>query len=831
MEKRIELNCQTHYSKGASVISPGDLSEIADINGLVGIAITDADDINAWYESYIYMREDIENGFKLIYGITVFVDELELGSEQLAGCYMTILVQNEEGRRNLFELLSFGTTKYKEQASSDRTVHLCDLLEYRKGLLIGWSHENSHLSSGYDREEESWHKNRLEKLSNILDYYEVAPISYNPHYPFDDEGSPDITEWIIQCADKANKPVVAVSAAKYIDEGDAEAWKILRYNTYSPGRVYMEQNVKAHLMNTEELLKSFEYLGAEKAEEIVIENPLKIAESIDLAFPFSMDRHYLYKEDSRKELAEICFERARELYGMKLPTEVEKRIKIELSAIEESGCETLIMKMRELVRNTGVVSEPHNLWGSLDNSLVIYLCGIGTVNPLKPHYLCDKCGYSDFDTDGLKVKIGYSLPDRKCPVCGRELGRDGFNLPFEGAFGINGDKIPDFNLNVRPSRQREVQDAVSSLAGVNTSFKAMTCSTINYKRADEMIDKYQSYTSKVIDDVREAYKERLSGCFTGYGLHPGRVFLFPDGVGDISNYLPLYRQESGDIVSGVEFHQIDNLLYSMCILALNQHELLYRLEKETDYPLADISFTDYSAFEALPKCEDGTLMLGGVFNLDNEFAQYIIRIIMDAKGKLDFLDLLQINGMMHGTGVWLGNGELLFGEGHDFVGLISTREDCYDYFVQHGIEHKTAYLMMEDIGKGKAVRNNWENKWKSVLEEHDIPEWYMDSCKKIKYLFPRAHCASNVKMQWQLICYKVHYPEVFYRTYIDVYGSAADKKIISGGTEMIKATLDKMKYEDDDYGTDHEMMFYDENTKVLKIALEMYERGFSYSLD
>lgn len=828
MEKRIELNCHTHFSRGTSIVSPEKFLEIIKEKDLSGIAITDNNDINAWYESYISMQEDIENSFKLIYGITLcVVDNIKVSSDDADSFYLTVLVQNEKGRKNLFELLSLGVTKYTKQDSSDNIVCLSDLIEHRNGLIIGWSCDNSYLSSDYDEEEEAWHKSRIENIHDKIDYYEVAPASYNPHYPFEDEGSYDITDWIIQYADKINKPVVAVSAAKYPDRDDIEMWKILQYNTYSCGKVYMGQNTEAYLRSTKDMMRSFAYLGEEKAKEIVIDNPRKIAESIELDKPFDIKWNAPYMEDDRRRLSDICYEKAHELYGAQLSSVVGERIEAELSVLAELNCETIIMKMRELVENTGIINEPHNLRGSLDNSFIAFLCGISTVNPLKPHYLCDKCHYSDFDTDELKVKIGYSLPDKVCPICGKSLGRDGFNLPFEYIFGTDDGKIPDFSLNVRPLRQSEVQDAISSLDGIKTSFKGSICHIIGYKKAVKMIEKYCVYNNiNLGDDDYEAYMDNisdLSACFTGYGLHPGRLYLFPERAGDISNFFPLYKQDSGDIISGVEYTQIDNMFYGMSILALNQHELLYRLENDTNCPLTDISFTGDSVFDALPKGENGKFLLNGISGLDNELADTIIRAVMTSKDKIDFLDLMQINGMLYGTGVWLENGEMLMEKGYDFADLISTIEDCFDYFIQHGIEHRTAFEMVEDIRKDKEILDDWKAKWKDELEEHGIPEWYNDSCAKIQYLFPRAHCASYAKIYWQLIYYKAHYPEIFYQTYIDVHGSQSDKKIISGGEEMIKAAFDKMGN-----GTEYETMICGKDTKVLETALEMYERGFSY---
>lgn len=830
MKKRIELCCHTHFSKGESIIFSSQLSEIMDEKGLMGIAITDFGDINAWYETYMCMRDDIENGFKLIYGIELFViDDVHTDSENPVSFYVTVLVKDKKGRKNLFELLSLEVTKYSEEGVSDKHTRLSDLLAYREGLLIGWSCDNSYLPPDYSPEE-AWHRERIESVQEILDYYEVAPSSYNPHFPLEDRGSFEITNWILQYADKGNKPVVAVSAAKYLNRENIEEWKILQYGNCCDDIVYMEQNVAVHLRSTEEMLELFAYLGEEKAREIVINNPRKIAECIELDEPLGSRKNYPYLKDGEEQLINICYERANRIYGIKLPGEVKERIEAELSVIHKYNYETIFVQMKELLDRTGVSDEPHNLGDCSDNSFISFLCGIGTVNPLKPHYRCCKCCYSDFDTDNSNVIIGYRLPERKCPICGEMLVRDGFNLPFESVFGINGGKVPFFELNVRPSRQMEIMNTVSSLSEIKMAFKALTCHTIGHSSAGKMIECYcEKYNRNLEEYEREAYLEELSACFSGYGMHSDRVFMFPEDAEDVSEYLPLYRQKSGDIVSGVEFFQIDNQLYSLSIRALNLHEMIYRLENSTGYPAEQISLTDASMFNTIPTDKCGRILLDGIPGLESDYANCIINTVMDFQGKIDFWDFVKINGMMHGMDVWFGNGEVLLKEGHRFAELISTREDCFDYFRQHGVEHKTAFLMSENIRKGKARWGGWADKWKEEIEEHNIPKWYIDSCRKIGYLFPRAHCASYAKMHWMLIYYKAHYPEIYYQTYIDVYGSQSDKKIISGGVEIIQAVIDKLRNGEGSTETDDERIErYGNDTKVLKTAIEMYERGFSY---
>ena len=785
MEKRVELSCHTHFSKGESIIFSSQLSEIMDEKGLLGIAITDTGDINAWYETYMRMRDDIENGFKLIYGIELFViDDVHTESGNPVSFYVTVLVKDKEGRKNLFELLSLDDTKYSERDVSDKHIRLSHLMAYREGLLIGWSCDNSYLSLAYSPEEEAWHRRRIERMQGILDYYEIAPSAYNPHFPFEDKGSFDITNWILQYADKGNKPVVAVSAAKYLNRENMEEWKILQYGNCCDDIVYMDQNAAAHLRSTEEMLELFAYLGEKKAREIVINNPRKIAESIELDEPLSSGKIYPYLKDSEKQLINICYERANEIYGIKLPGEIEERIEAELSVIHEYDYEAILVQVKELLDRTGISNEPHELWGCLNNSFVSFLCGIGTVNPLKPHYRCCKCCYSDFDTGNLNVIIGYSLPERKCPICGKMLARDGFNLPFERAFGINGGKAPSFELNVRPFRQTEVMNTVSSLSEIKTAFKALMCHTIGRRSAGKMVERYCAEYNRDLEEYeREAYLDELSACFSGYGMHPDKVFVFPEGAGGVSEYLPLYRQKLGDIVSGVDFFQIDNQLYSLSILSFNLYEMIYRLENSTGYPAEQISFTDVSMFNAVPTDKCGRLLLNGIPGLESDYADCIINTVMAFQGKIDFWDFVKINGMMHGMDVWLGNGEVLLKEGHKLEELISSIEDCFDYFRQHGIERTTAYLMSESIRKGKARWDGWTDKWKDELEGHDIPKWYIDSCRKILCLFPRAYCICYAKIYWQLIYYKTHYPEIYYQTYIDVYGSQSDKKIISGGIE------------------------------------------------
>lgn len=429
MEKRIELHCHTKNSIDRGIILPGRLLSEAVCNELEGIAITDYFNIDSWQEAYDAKGRK-NSDIKLIYGATIFLESNDNAEDDSFSYYATVLVKNETGRKNLFKILSLGATKYADEECEKEAVFLEDFNEYREGLWVGWNCDNAYLSEDYDKEEEEWNRKKIERAMDLFDYFEIAPFSYNPQFPTSKPGSGDITKWIIEYADKYDKPVVAVSAAKYIYSQENVAWKMLQNYRHCGGRTkYLESAVAAHLRGTEEMLELFSHLGEEKAREIVIDNPKMIAEQVTMNVPFGEKDAYPHFEGDKQKLREICYKRARELYGEDLPEVVSRRIEEELTVICNNNHAAMFLIMGELIDKAGIKEEPRELRGCGNNSIVSYLCGIGTLNPLKSHYRCGKCHFSDFGKDGWDETIGHLLPVRNCPVCGETLIRDGFDLP------------------------------------------------------------------------------------------------------------------------------------------------------------------------------------------------------------------------------------------------------------------------------------------------------------------------------------------------------------------------------------------------------------------
>ena len=825
MEKRIELHCHTKNSIGEGIIMPERLPNAAVSKELAGIAITDYFNIDSWQEARDAMKECRDPRMKLIYGATIFLETNNDSEEDDFNFYATLLVKNEIGRKNLFRILSSNALRNMDCECEATPIE--DLNEYREGLWVGWNCDNAYLYEDYDKEDEEWNRQRIERAMDLFDYFEIAPFLYNPEFPVSKLGSGDITKWVIEYADKYEKPIVAVSAAKYIDPQEKVEWKMLQHYNYRDSRTkYVESRVSAHLRSTEEMLELFSYLGKEKAREIVIDNPRMIAGQIELDVPFGEKSAYPHKEGDKERLREICYNKAHELYGANLPGLVSQRIEEELSVICNKNHETMFLIMRELVDKAGIKKEPRNLRVCGDNSIVSYLCGIGTLNPLKSHYRCDKCRFSDFGNEGMNATIGYLLPRKNCPVCGKALIRDGFDLPYEYFLGIDGSKSPDFDLNVRPSKQKEVQRSIAELEGIYMTFKAGSCWAIARKRAIEIIEDYLlQYRFRLDEWEYDVYVDELAECLRCYGLHPGKIMIFPDGMGDVTDYLPLRKQRDGTIATGVDYFQVRHLLYGIEILPLDMHEFLYALEKRTKYSLDDISFIKDSLFKDISREKNGKFLLEGIFG--GEFFDDMLRLVLSTQDEIKFWDFVKITAMFLGTGVWKGNAEELLMEGHCLGGLISTPEDCYDYFVQHGIDHKTSFEISESVRKGRADRDEWMEKWGEIFKEHNIPDWYIDSCRKIRYLFPRAHCVSYVQSYWKLIYYKVNDPDIFYRTFIDLFADPEEKEIISAGESMVRAVLDKISNV-----TDKDEWIYARGggMRVLKTALEMYEQGYDYEI-
>lgn len=554
---------------------------------LAGIAITDYFNIDSWQKAHDAMKECTDSNMKLIYGATILLeidgDEVDDGFSY----YVTILAKNEIGRKNLFKILSLEAIKYADKKYERDVVFLEDLNEYREGLWVGWNCDNAYLSEDYDEEEEEWNRQRIRRAMDLFDYFEIAPFSYNPQFPISKPGSSDITKWIIEYADKYGKPVVAVSAAKYIYPQEKVEWKMLQNYTYCDGNTkYMESAVAAHLRCTEEMLDIFSYLGKERAREIVIDNPRMIAEQVELDAPFGDKSAYPHIEGGKQKLREICYKKAHVLYGENLPELVSQRIEEELSVINNNNHEAIFLIMGDLLSKAGLKEEPRNLRGCGDNSMISYLCGIGTVNPLKSHYRCDKCRFFDFGNPGFDVPIGYLLPRKNCPVCGEELIRDGFGLPYEYFLGGDGSKSPDFDLNVRPLKQKEVQKNIAALDGIYMTFKAATCATIAWRKAIEIIEEYSLQYRLQLDEWEyDMYADELAGCLKRYGLAPGKTMIFPEGMGEVTDYLPMRKQRDGIITTGVDYFQSKHFMYDVDILSLDMHEFLYALKKKRRIPL------------------------------------------------------------------------------------------------------------------------------------------------------------------------------------------------------------------------------------------------------
>ena len=752
MNRRIELHCQTCFDSGKSIIDPKRLPEAAAGKELAGIAITDLFSVAGWSEAYNEMQYYADMQLKLIYGSVIRIRDDIHGSigEGAFDYYATVLVKNDIGRRNLFKILSMKALQYADQEMENGWIYLSDLNECREGLLVGWNCDNTYLRQNHD-------------IENIFDYYEIAPFACPPLFPTEKTGSKDMTEWLTEAAGKFGKPLVAVSAAKYLDREENTEWKILQNDRRCNEKThYMERDAEAHLRSTEEMMELFSFLGKEKAKEIVIDNPKMLAEQIELSDPFDNDRMYPFVDGASRKLSDISYANARNLYGENLPEEVSARIEKELTGICGAGHDSLFLFMREFMEKTGMSDEPHGFRGCSDNSFVAYLCGITTWNPLKAHYRCAECRYSDFDTDTLDAAIGYRLPEKNCPVCGKRLIRDGFCLPYENFLGIDGAKKPDFTLNVRPSVQRRVQDMTASLSGVKASFHAVALGTVGRRRAKSMIDNYCAKFHLQLEEwEHDAYVVELADCADEYELYPGNMLIFPEGNGEVTEHFPLRLQSNGVIAAGVDFYQIEDLLYGVTILAVDLLEFLSGLEKRTNCPLKDISLAGRLPVRDISKEKDGCLLLNGMIGAGIPFADRRFQEILSAREDIDFWNLVKIEGLMYGTGVWEDNAESLLQEGYSLDEVIATREDCFDYFCQHGIDDKTAYRISEDVYKGRAGRDGWLAKWGQILKDHDMPGWYIDSCRKIRYLFSRGHCITYAQLHWQLLYYRVHYPEEF----------------------------------------------------------------------
>ena len=781
------------------------------------------------YEHEIYNLDDLETKGKL-------------SKESIAKLHyyhIILLAKNEIGRRNLYKLVSMSNIDYFHNRPK---IPKSKIMELREGLIIGSACERGEIYSGLVRKNSDA---EMASLVEFYDYLEIQPIDNNrfqiasDRFPDinSDEDLRDMNRAIVRLGETYNKPVCATCDVHFLNPEDY----IYRSIILSSKKMDDETPTPLYFRTTDEMLDEFDYLGSDKAFEVVVTNTNMIADMCEKITPVRPDKCPPVIEDSDKTLRTICYNKAHEMYGDPLPSIVEERLERELNSIIGNGYAVMYIIAQKLVWKSVEDGYLVGSRGSVGSSFVATMAGITEVNPLSPHYYCTNCFYNDFYSEDVKKfagKAGCDMPDKICPKCGEKLKKDGFDIPFETFLGFKGDKEPDIDLNFSSEYQPKAHKYTEVIFGYGQTFRAGTISGLADKTAYGLVKHY--FEDKNIPK-REGEITRLAHGCEGVrkttGQHPGGIVVLPVGE-DINSFTALQKPANDmttDIVTThFEYHSIDHNLLKLDILGHDDPTMIRMLQDLTgidpvtiplDDPKVMSLFQNLDALGLTPEqiggCKLGSL---GIPEFGTDFA---MQMLIDTKPQY-FSDLVRIAGLSHGTNVWLGNAETLLKEGKATISTaICTRDDIMTYLIGMGLEPSDAFSIMENVRKGKVAKGKCDKwaKWKEDMLAHNVPDWYIWSCERIEYMFPKAHAAAYVMMAWRVAYCKINYPLAYYCSFFSIRSKAFNYEKMCQGRGRVDSELEDLKKASQErkLSANEEALIKD-----LRIVQEMYARGFSF---
>ncbi len=751
--------------------------------------------------------------------------------KKLKTYHIILLAKNEIGRINLYRLVSLSHLDYYARRPR---IPKSVLAKYREGLIIGSACEAGELFRAVvdERPEEE-----IARIVEFYDYLEIQPTGNNEFMIRDPKMTKvstvadlqDLNRKIVELGEKFNKPVCATCDVHFLNPEDEVYRRIIMSNK---GFGDADLQPPLYLRTTEEMLDEFQYLGAEKAEEVVVTNTNRIADMIDRISPVRPDKCPPVIENSAGILRDICYNRAHELYGEDLPDIVTERLERELNSIIGNGFAVMYIIAQKLVWKSVADGYLVGSRGSVGSSFVAYMAGITEVNSLQAHYLCPKCHYVDFDSDYVKSfsgRSGCDMEDRVCPVCGEPLMKEGHDIPFETFLGFKGNKEPDIDLNFSGDYQSKAHAYTEVIFGKGKTFRAGTVGTL----ADKTAYGYaMHYYEEHEQHKRSCELDRISSGCVGVrrttGQHPGGIIVVPHGE-EIYSFTPVQHpandQTTKIITTHFDYHSIDHNLLKLDILGHDDPTMIRMLEDITGMDATKIRLDDpevlslFHGLEALhikPEDIGGTDL--GSLGIPEFGTEFVMQMLRDTKPKA-FSDLVRISGLSHGTDVWLGNAQTLIQEGKAQISTaICTRDDIMIYLIDKGVESEQSFKIMESVRKGKGLTPDYEK----VMKEHDVPDWYLWSCKKIKYMFPKAHAVAYVMMGIRIAWFKIHEPLAYYAAFFTIRATAFDYGLMCQGKAAIdnhikayKANPNLSKKEQD-------------TLRDMKIVQEFYARGFEF---
>ena len=745
-----------------------------------------------------------------------------------------VLAKNDVGRVNLYKLISASHLQYFNRRPK---VPKSLILENREGLILGSACEAGELYRALLR---GAPQAEIADIVNFYDYLEIQPNGNNAFMIDSDksdhenihsmEDIQEINKKICDLGEEFHKPVCATCDVHFLDPEDEVYRRIIMAGN---GFKDADSQAPLYLRTTEEMLAEFEYLGSDKAREVVIDNTNLIADMVDSIDPVRPDKCPPVIENSDQTLTDICYRRAHEIYGEVLPDIVEKRLEKELNSIISNGFAVMYIIAQKLVWKSVEDGYLVGSRGSVGSSFVANMAGITEVNSLSPHYYCKKCHYYDFDSPEVKAyagKAGCDMPDKICPNCGEKLVKDGFDIPFETFLGFKGDKEPDIDLNFSGEYQSKAHKYTEVIFGYGQTFRAGTIGTLAEKTAYGYVMKY--YEERGIHKRRceiERIAEGCTGVRRSTGQHPGGIVVLPLGE-EINSFTPV-QHPANDMTTDIvtthfDYHKIDHNLLKLDILGHDDPTMIRMLQDltgidPTKIPLDDKDvmslFQNTDALGVKPEdilgCKLGSL---GIPEFGTDFA---MQMLIDTQ-PTSFSDLVRIAGLSHGTDVWLGNAQTLIEEGKATISTaICTRDDIMIYLMQMGVEAGLSFTIMESVRKGKGLKDEWI----ATMKEHNVPDWYIWSCKKIKYMFPKAHAAAYVMMAWRIAYCKVNYPIAYYAAFYSIRADCFSYELMCQGKEHLEAVLADYNRRKDELSKKEQ-----DSIRDLRIVQEMYARGFEF---
>ena len=811
------------------------------------------DDAGATAEIFVKFVEMLRaRNIKTLTKLNQFGAQNKDAIRKLPSYHVIILAKNQTGRVNLYKLVSESHLDFYARRPR---IPKSELSKYREGLIVGSACEAGELYQAIlnDKSEQ-----RISRIVNFYDYLEVQPLGNN-EFMIDspkitkvnsEEDLREINRKIIALGEKFNKPVVATCDVHFLNPEDEVYRRIIMAGKGFPDA---DNQPPLYLHTTDEMLEEFEYLGSAKAREIVIENPNRIADMIERISPVRPDKCPPVIPDSDKTLREICYNKAHSMYGEELPPVVTERLERELNSIISNGFAVMYIIAQKLVWKSNEDGYLVGSRGSVGSSFVATMAGITEVNPLSPHYYCPNCHYSDFDSDEVRAYAGgcgWDMPDKNCPECGTPLIKDGFDIPFETFLGFKGNKEPDIDLNFSGDYQSNAHKYTEVIFGAGQTYRAGTIGTLADKTAFGYVKNYYEERGQ---GKRTCEINRIVGGCTGIrrstGQHPGGIIVLPLGE-DINSFTPV-QHPANDMTTDIitthfDYHSIDHNLLKLDILGHDDPTMIKTLEEyisspaldneynetdhkfvATDIPLDDPDvmslFHDTSALGIAPDDIGGCPV--GCLGIPEFGTDFVIQMVVDTKPKT-LSDLIRISGLSHGTDVWLNNAQDLIKSGKATISTaICTRDDIMTYLINKGLDSEESFTIMERVRKGTVAKGKckeWPD-FKKDMIDHDVPDWYIGSCEKIKYMFPKAHAAAYVMMAYRIAYCKVNYPLAYYGAYFGIRANAFSYEKMCQGKE-------KLQYYINDYTRRSSSLTNKEQDEMkdMHIVQEMYARGFEF---